>query len=182
MSYFEFPHTRDYEGDLGYIIKKLEELSARYNNFFEYNSIKFHDPLEWNIKETYPAFNIVYDVESEALYIAKTAVPAGIDIDNTDYWLLVSSFKIDTTLSTESINPVANRTITTKLIDTHEMVVELNNQLLEEMTARTEGQMQLDAKVDQLEEGVIEIFSARVLIISSRLNQAAQQAMLNCRI
>ena len=25
MSYFEFPHTRDYDGDLGYIIKKIEE-------------------------------------------------------------------------------------------------------------------------------------------------------------
>lgn len=27
MAYFEFPHTRTYEGDLGYIIKKLNEIS-----------------------------------------------------------------------------------------------------------------------------------------------------------
>lgn len=27
MAYFEFPHTRTYEGDLGYVIKKLNEIS-----------------------------------------------------------------------------------------------------------------------------------------------------------
>jgi len=27
MAYFEFPHTRTYEGDLGYIIKKLSEVA-----------------------------------------------------------------------------------------------------------------------------------------------------------
>lgn len=27
MAYFEFPHTRTYEGDLGYVIKKLNEVS-----------------------------------------------------------------------------------------------------------------------------------------------------------
>lgn len=28
MAYFEFPHTRTYEGDLGYIIKKLNEVAT----------------------------------------------------------------------------------------------------------------------------------------------------------
>ena len=32
MAYFEFPHTRSYEGDLGYIIKKLEQLVNEYNS------------------------------------------------------------------------------------------------------------------------------------------------------
>ena len=59
MAYFEFPHTREYEGDLGYIIKKLLELTDKYNTFFEYNSIRFHDPIEWDIATSYPAFNIV---------------------------------------------------------------------------------------------------------------------------
>jgi len=27
MAYFEFPHTRTYEGDLGYLLKKMKELS-----------------------------------------------------------------------------------------------------------------------------------------------------------
>lgn len=35
MAYFEFPHTRSYEGDLGYIIKKLEKLLNDYNSIVE---------------------------------------------------------------------------------------------------------------------------------------------------
>lgn len=27
MAYFEFPHTRTYEGDLGYLLKKMEQIS-----------------------------------------------------------------------------------------------------------------------------------------------------------
>ena len=114
MSYFEFPHTRSYDGDLGYIIKKLDELNARYNNFFDYNSIRFHDPVTWDIATVYPAFNIVYDEQSESLYISKTAVPAGIDILNADYWRLVSPFKVDTAFSIYSINPIANKPVAQK--------------------------------------------------------------------
>ena len=121
MAYFEFPHTREYEGDLGYIIKKLDELNAKYDNFFDFNTIKFHDPIEWNISEAYPAYNIVYDTTgTSAYYIAKQPVPSGIDISNGDYWLLITPFKIDTALNLSSLNPVANRTITEKInqIDT----------------------------------------------------------------
>lgn len=31
MAYFEFPHTRSYEGDLGYIIKIMKKLIDEYN-------------------------------------------------------------------------------------------------------------------------------------------------------
>ena len=28
MAYFEYPHTRNYDGDLGYLLKKMQEVSA----------------------------------------------------------------------------------------------------------------------------------------------------------
>ena len=31
MAYFEFPHTRSYEGDLGYIIKNMKKLIDEYD-------------------------------------------------------------------------------------------------------------------------------------------------------
>ena len=49
MSYFEFPQTRNYDGDLGWIIKRVEELTDAYNNFFDLNKITFHDPINWSI-------------------------------------------------------------------------------------------------------------------------------------
>lgn len=168
MSYFEFPHTRTYEGDLGYILKKLEELSNIYNTFFENNSIRFHDPITWDIADSYPAFNIVYDTFSSTLYISKQAVPAGIDISNTEYWALVSPFTVDDTLSNSSINPISNRAVTTKFdsIDSQLLTiindintlgtsltneinarVDLGNALTAEITARIQGDAELSGRI-----------------------------------
>lgn len=101
MSYFEFPHTRNYDGDLGYIIKTLDELTKKYNNFFEYNQIRFADPIEWDITKQYPAFMIVFDFDSACSFISKQPVPAGITLDNSDYWSLVGPLIVDGEARTE---------------------------------------------------------------------------------
>ena len=147
MSFFEFPHTREYDGDLGYIIKVLDELTKRYNNFFDYNSIKFHDPIEWNIETVYTAFEIVYDEGSESLYISKTAVPAGIDITNDNFWLLVSPFKIETAFNINSLNPVANKTITARFNLTSSDIAALNTRLSEEIAQRVADVISLNETV-----------------------------------
>ena len=95
MAYFEFPHTRNYDGDLGYIIKKLIELTNDYENFFKYNSIKFADPLQWDITKQYEAYTIVFDYDSGYCFISKQPVPTGIALTNTDYWCLVGPLIID---------------------------------------------------------------------------------------
>lgn len=95
MSYFEFPHTRNYDGDLGFVIKKIIELTEKYNDFFAYNSIKFADPLQWDITKQYEAYTIVFDYASEYSYISKRPVPVGINITNSDYWVLVGPLIID---------------------------------------------------------------------------------------
>ena len=35
MAYFEFPHTRNYDGDLGYLLKKMEQISKDTNYLME---------------------------------------------------------------------------------------------------------------------------------------------------
>lgn len=95
MAYFEFPHTRNYEGDLGYIIKKLMELTDKYNTFFEYNSITFADPIQWDITRQYAAYTIVFDYDSGYAMISKQPVPAGILLSNSDYWSLVGPLIVD---------------------------------------------------------------------------------------
>ena len=147
MAYFEFPHTREYEGDLGYIIKKLNELNDRYNTFFEYNSIRFHDPVEWSVTETYPAWNIVYNENDNNLYISIKTVPTGIEITNKDYWERVSPFSIDDTFNAESVNPVTNRTITARLISIAET-------LAGEITDRTNAVEIINAELGRLASGL----------------------------
>ena len=35
MAYFEFPHTRSYDGDLGWIIKNMSKLVKEYNSILD---------------------------------------------------------------------------------------------------------------------------------------------------
>lgn len=35
MAYFEFPHTRNYDGDLGYLLKKIEQVSKETDYLME---------------------------------------------------------------------------------------------------------------------------------------------------
>lgn len=95
MSYFEFPHTRSYEGDLGFVIKKVIELSESYDKFFRYNTIHFADPIEWNITTQYAPFTIVFDTDNGSSYISKQPVPKGITLDNSDYWSFVGPLIVD---------------------------------------------------------------------------------------
>ena len=172
MSYFEFPHTRNYDGDLGFIIKRLDELNAAYNNFFEYNTIKFHDPIEWSITETYPANNIVYDEQSETFYIAKQAVPAGIDISNNDYWLFLTPFKTDTAFSTSSINPIANKTVTNKFTLVDSDISSLNTRLAAEIATRTASEATLSQLVNNNTQAIAAEATAR----------AGEDTTINARI
>lgn len=48
--------------------------------------VKFHDPIEWADTESYEAIEAV---QHEAFtYISKQPVPAGVQIDNEEFWLL----------------------------------------------------------------------------------------------
>lgn len=95
MSYFEFPHTRNYEGDLGFIIKSIIELNEKYDVFFAENHIKFADPIQWDITTQYSPYTIVSDSATDGAYISKQAVPTGIQITNSDYWEFIGYLTID---------------------------------------------------------------------------------------
>ena len=95
MAYFEFPHTRNYEGDLGFVIKKVIELSESYEKFFRYNTIHFADPIEWDITRQYAPFTIVFDTNAGSSYISKQPVPKGITLDNSDFWSFVGPLIVD---------------------------------------------------------------------------------------
>ena len=95
MSMFEFPHTRTYEGDLGFVIKSIIELSDKYDVFFAENNIKFADPINWNITTQYAPYTIVSDPDTETAYISKKAVPAGILLSNSDYWEIIGVLTVD---------------------------------------------------------------------------------------
>ena len=147
MSYFEFPHTRSYDGDLGYIIKRLDELTQKYGEFMEYNQIKFADPLDWNINSSYIAWNIVFDTASRGYYISLKPVPAGVSIENTDYWELIIPFKVDNTINIESYNPVSNHAVAQGLTSVQNSVSNVSRLLQAEGQARESADTELSTRI-----------------------------------
>ena len=145
MSYFEFPHTRNYDGDLGYIIKRINELTKKYGEFMEYNQIKFAPNPFWKITNSYAAWELVYG--NDSMYIAIKPVPAGIELTNTDFWELISPFKIDNELDISSINALTNGVITANFVD-------IRNELTEEHSQRIIGDSTLQDDINALSNHV----------------------------
>lgn len=128
----QFPYMDIHELNLDWIIKECKRLAEEMKSFKAINDIKYLG--SWNINNTYEPWSVVTD--SGYAYMSIKAVPAGIQIDNNEYWVYVSQFQIDNELSLNSVNPVENRVITSKfsLIDTN--IDELNAELDVEETAR----------------------------------------------
>lgn len=92
MSFFEFPHTRTYDSDLGWVISAVKALKEAMETFVAANSLTFADPLEHSILSEYNKNTIVLDPQGNA-YISLQQVPKGITLDNADYWLMVFDYE-----------------------------------------------------------------------------------------
>lgn len=99
MAYFnEFPNTRTYDSDLGWIISRMKQLIYEMDNFTSFNTIKFADNPVWNIETAYEANTLVLyrktvdGVTNEITYVSKKPVPQGVNITNTDYWMQISDY------------------------------------------------------------------------------------------
>ena len=185
MSYFEFPHTRNYDGDLGYIIKKMIELTDKYNDFFALNQIKFADPAEWSITRVYEPYTIVVNSESSLAYISKKGVSAGINITNSDYWESICDLAIDQQARdeiedltadlialTNTVGSLGNalNTETTNRENADEI---LNNKIETEISHREDADEYLNSAVTALNSAIGTESTERVLadtILSNRIN------------
>ena len=85
MSFFEFPYTRTYADDLGWIIRQLEYVTKEVH----FKTIKYADPLDWNITMQYEQNTVVVDPNTGTAYLSVQAVPSGVSITNTDYWTVI---------------------------------------------------------------------------------------------
>lgn len=89
MSFFEFPHTRTYDRDLGWLIKTVIENDEILKNFVALNIIKYADPIQWSITTQYEKNTIVIDPMTGTAYISVAPVPSGVPLTNTNYWTVV---------------------------------------------------------------------------------------------
>ena len=99
MAYFEFPHTRTYEGDLGYVIKKLNEvaeITAYLQEEFSKIVILTEDHIQGMIDKAIADNNIILAQELQALkeqitveykgYVTAQVNALTVYIDNQDIY------------------------------------------------------------------------------------------------
>ena len=81
-----FPYTNFHELNLDWILKILKEIQTTIEQFVAINSLKYADPIQWDITTQYEKNTIVIEPNSGTAFISVQAVPSGVDISNTDYW------------------------------------------------------------------------------------------------
>ena len=106
MAFFnEFPNTRTYDKDLGWLIHVVGQLQIEVKTFIENNTINIPDQITWDITKQYTRNTLVIDYDGTA-YLSKQPVPVGIAITNTDYWMPI--FNYDDSINTLRDNIAAN--------------------------------------------------------------------------
>ena len=92
MGLFErFPYTNFHELNMEWLLKKMKELAKTVDQFIATESLKFADPIIWDITTQYQKSTIVLDPTGNA-YLSVQPVPAGIQLNNEDYWLEIFNF------------------------------------------------------------------------------------------
>ena len=95
MSLFDqWPYTNFHELNLSWLLKKMIELNETVNNFVALNTIKYADPILWNITSQYEKNTVVVDPQTGTAYISSQPVPSGVALSNTDYWNVIFDLDI----------------------------------------------------------------------------------------
>jgi hypothetical protein len=89
-----FPYTNFHELNLDWLLRMIKELNNTVENFVALNTIKYADPIQWNITTQYEANTVVVDPQSGTAYISTKAVPTGVAITNTDYWTVIFTLDV----------------------------------------------------------------------------------------
>ena len=86
MFFNQYPYLNLNDFNLDYVLKTLKALSEQLENFISLNTIKYANPIQWNITKQYEANTVVIDANDGTAYLSVQAVPTGVAITNTDYW------------------------------------------------------------------------------------------------
>ena len=87
-----FPYTNVHELNLDWILSMMKALEAEWESFTAGNSLQFADPMLHDITKTYAKNTIVLDGNGNA-YVSLQAVPVGVSLDSTEYWLMVFDYE-----------------------------------------------------------------------------------------
>lgn len=115
MWFNQYPYKNLEDFNLDYILNQLRTMKETLTNFINLNTIKFANPIQWNISKQYEANTVVVDPNDGTAYISVAPVPLGVTITNTDYWTPIFTLNFgqlnnNITLRDDGSNPLATFT------------------------------------------------------------------------
>ena len=87
MAYnYEYPYTDSGRYNADWMLNELKRLSIEMVDFVKLNTIKYADPINWDIAKQYEANTVVIDANTGKAYLSVAPVPSGVSISDTNYW------------------------------------------------------------------------------------------------
>lgn len=81
-----YPYINLTDLNLDYLLNRMKQLDEIVKNFISLNSIKYADPIQWNITTQYEKNTVVVDPNDGTAYLSVQPVPIGVSLTNTTYW------------------------------------------------------------------------------------------------
>ena len=85
------PYTNFHDLNLDWIMDELNEFNTKLTNFVSLATIKYANPIQWNITSQYEANTVVVDSNGNA-YLSVQPVPSGVSLDRTEFWTKIGNF------------------------------------------------------------------------------------------
>lgn len=85
------PYTNFHDLNLDWIIEVLNEFNTKLTDFVSLATIKYADPIQWDITSQYEANTVVVDSNGNA-YLSVRPVPSGVSLDRTEFWTKIGNF------------------------------------------------------------------------------------------
>jgi hypothetical protein len=85
------PYTNFHDLNLDWIMDALNEFNTKLTNFVSLATIKYANPIQWDITSQYEANTVVVDSHGNA-YLSVQPVPSGVSLDRTEFWTKIGNF------------------------------------------------------------------------------------------
>lgn len=90
--WIRYPNVNDEIMNLDWLLRVSNENTEKISNFINLNTIKYANPILWDIASQYEANTITVDPQTGDAYISTKAVPYGVALSNTEYWTKIYNY------------------------------------------------------------------------------------------